>query len=224
MSSGRPITLVELVGLAGSGKSTLRAAVERHVRCLVSDIDAADTRQNGFRPPLAHSCLTWARLVASQALSLRSLSVWLDVVRTLRRLQSCQSRGGIHVMDEGLLHKFRSVRRLSSAMISLDAAVNRYGYERLIPVSADLVVCITVSPEIYAERLMKRDGKQVDSHKARRAVDNMKFTLADIDCCKKHNPHMEALGVDNDTVQALENNALLIAEKAVALYRAKLSY
>jgi hypothetical protein len=220
----KPFVLVELVGLAGSGKSSLRTAIEGHFRRLLAEDGcrgiAPDRRE---RPPaLWLSCLAWLRLVAGQRLSLRSLSVWLDVVRTLRRLYDCRSRGGIHIIDEGLLHKFRSVRRLSPSPLTLDAAVARFADRMLIPVPSDMVVCLNVSPEVYAERLIKRDGKQVDMAKARRAVDNMQYTYADIrrgqqlDCCG------DVIYVDNNETANLDDLALPIAEKIILIYRQKL--
>lgn len=222
VNSNHPFVLVEMVGLAGSGKSSLGAAIERHIEQLVTERAGAGGSR-GCSPAIGRSCLAWFRLVIGQAISLRSLSVWLDIVRTLLRLQSFSSRGGIHVVDEGLLHKFRSVRRLSPARLTLDAAVSRFGGDTLFPIPSDIIVCVNVTPETYAERLMKRDGKQVDVEKARRAVDNMQYTYADIQCCQRVNRSLEVISVDNDEGASLESNALLIAEKVAKTYRQRIA-
>ncbi|TLM67933.1 MAG: hypothetical protein FDZ69_03830 [Deltaproteobacteria bacterium] len=213
--------LIELVGLAGSGKSSLRAAIEREVRRQLPEAVVRPGRLCGWRPRPIRSALAWFRLIAGQAVSWRSLSLWADVAVTLSRLEGCRASGGIHVVDEGLLHKFRSVRRLAPVPITLDSAVARYGHDTLLPVPSDFVVCISVTPQTYAERLRMRDGKVVANDKARRAVENMKFTHADIGCCQRNRPDLELIAVDNDDAQALAGHALSIAGRAVQAYQRK---
>lgn len=223
MAGDTPFVLVELVGLACSGKSSLRNAIEAHVKHLLAEegCSGAATAGPGRPPAWTRSCLAWLRLVTGQAISLRGFSVWLDVVRTLWRLHAFRTRGGIYVIDEGLLHKFRSVRRLSPAVLTLDAAVSRFGADVLIPVPSDIVVCLEVSPEVYAERLIQRDGKQVDMARARRAVDNMQYTHADIGCCRKTGRCHEVIFVDNSRMADLDINALSIAGKILQVCRQK---
>jgi hypothetical protein len=218
LNNDKPCILVELVGLACSGKSSLKAAIEHQVKSRLPGLDDVEKSQSGPAPSLFYSSLAWGRLIARQAFSLRSLSVWMDVVRTLRRLRSSTVRGGIHVVDEGLLHKFRSVRRLSRSTITLKDVVGKGEGDRLFPIPSDIVVCVNVSPAVYAERLAKRDAKIVDMARAERAVDHMKFTYDDIQAFIAMYQQAEVICVDNTGSDALENNARMIADKIAAIY------
>jgi hypothetical protein len=218
LNKDNPPVLVELVGLACSGKSSLKAAIEQQVSSRMPAAGCPAERRDRICPSLLRSALAWARLIAGQAVSLRSLSVWRDVVRTLRRLRTSCRCGGVHVIDEGLLHKFRSVRRLSGKALTLKETVDAVDFGTLFPVVSDIVVCIGISPEVYADRLMRRDGKEIDMARARRAVDNMKFTYEDIQCYQDHNRHVEVVCVDNSEAAALEHNAKMITDAIMRIY------
>ena len=162
----RPV-IVEFVGIAGSGKTSIS-------RELVALLEA-----RGYTVGYSSAARGW-HLGLAALWRPRAIIAWMRTIRRvielpeirrelmrkmftiLGRVVSLARGNQVVVMDEGILHRFRAVRRSAAvADLSIAEAAKPISVVSLFPFEPSLIVLVQTDVEATAFRLHARDGRNV---------------------------------------------------------------
>lgn len=151
-------TIVELTGLAGSGKSYVKSMIETALRDAGLPCDTVRLTPKDLvtpaLPALVYRALKVVLLSRPKDLSrfLNSARHWFLVQLLYRKIRH---RGSVAVVDEGVIHKVRALRRNSSFAFMFADIPLRWLDSIILP---DVLVVVHCTAKDIVERRKQRDG------------------------------------------------------------------
>ena len=210
--------IVEFVGVAGSGKTSIsKALVDRLAARGVSvgyrpNVRKTIVRPAALRKPRAICAWTSTILRVIKAPPARREQL-RKTHRLLGRIVSLALRNQVVVMDEGILHRFRAIRRASVAMdLSIAEAAKPLPLAWLFPHEPSLFVLVQCDAESIASRLHSRDGRQVHWTPSEVSRGDAQ-SLRDIDQVLDVFPRASKMISSNRSTQDISSRALEIASR-----------
>ncbi len=172
--------IVEFTGLAGAGKSYVRNLLLQQLeKDKIVFLKAVPGTRKKLEYLKYYKLFLWSLYLLVVA-RLKSISTFRGKYEKWIRLQILYSRvrkqGGILIVDEGLVHMFRGIRRDSKRSNFQLNVVNRKVIEHLhFP---DMVVIVHAEPVDLKKRLETRNGAV--SYEVKKAAKKLELTRKDI--------------------------------------------
>jgi len=157
---------IEFTGISGAGKTIIadklaQVFINNNFK-VVRSIDA------GYIRPFFYLLMHPSKIVLSLSFfikyvrkinkeSTHFLKRWLMVQARMELLKRIDNKN-IIIYDEGLIHVFRSFRRLTDNKFSIKYFWEHQTYNKLFRTLPDVIIYVTCNTEIVLERLSMRDG------------------------------------------------------------------
>jgi len=210
--------IVEFVGIAGSGKTSIsRAVVDRLEARGVSVGCRPKARGAGVRHSLIRrprAAWAWSYTIRRTVKDPSARREHLRKMKTrLGRIISLAVRYQVVVMDEGIIHRFRALRRDSGAPeLSIAEAAKPLTAAWLFPLEPSLLVLVQTDVDSIGSRLRSRDGRKVQWTRSEVCRSDAQ-SLRDIDQVLAVFPCASKMIVSNRFAQDVSLRAAEIANK-----------
>jgi hypothetical protein len=219
---------VEFVGIACSGKSTiskeLRAVLRRaEIPCLDT---ASFTKWQKLWAATTHPLLmaSWARAVLTVPMSIKSrIKIFRNLYAVLSMMLCLRAQEGVLILDEGLLHKFRALRRQAGRDLTMNQVLRGRPTHRMLPNVALHVVFVDIRATTYRDRLWLRDRIRISPEDADIAVDRTMLSHYDAHVLEASSQlvSVHSLGNDpeDDPIASARNIAARVIERLGVSHR-----
>jgi len=114
------------------------------------------------------------------------------------------------ILDEGVLHKFRRLRKISRSKITFMEMGTKKEITLLFPEMLDIVVVIHVDPDVFQKRQQK-DNILLEIESAERQIGKMRNSINDLQVLESQDTVV--IHVNNNSEEDLEKAVKQIVEK-----------
>jgi len=209
---------VEFVGITNSGKtrlmSVIRERLEKRGFNVITpyDLKLRDKLLAGLKIPF--TIYRWMVLSVKITISFKGTLLFLRKIIPALFMSAAtrQKKNTVYILDEGILHKFRRLRKISRKNITIDEVIPEKSIDKYFPEVPDFVLFINVDPNIYRQRKLNA-GIYIDMEAAKRQLSKMKYSRRDSGIFK--NRKTELLEVPNNNEAQLQKAAEMFIEKLI---------
>lgn len=207
---------IEFVGITNSGKTRLMNALklqcEMNGFSVKTPYDYSLFEKLSFVVRIPRTIAIWTKKTYQTTRSVRgTLEFMRKIIPALAMARSKHRNSEeVLILDEGILHKFRRLRKISRSKIILTEMATENELAFFFPEIPNIVVVIHVEPEIFQKRQQK-DDVLFDIESAERQIGKMRNSISDLQVLEGQ--ETVVIHVNSNSEEDLEKAVKQISEK-----------